>query len=90
MNFNTNLFMFSLDRCNGRCNSLNDTSGRICFPDKTKDVSLNVYNMITRRNEAKTLTKVVSSDCKCKFVVGNIIKIKIRITINTNVYVKKQ
>ena len=29
--------------------------GRLCAPNKTEDVNLNVFNMITRINESKTL-----------------------------------
>ena len=45
--------MVSLDRINGSCH----TSGRICVPNKTEDVNLSVFNMITRINESKPLTK---------------------------------
>ena len=32
----------NLDRCDWSCNTLNDTSGRICVPKKTEDVNLGV------------------------------------------------
>ena len=41
-------------------------STKICVPSKTKDVNLKVFNMITKINEAKTLVKHISCDCKCK------------------------
>ena len=66
-NLNCYLFMVSLDRCNGSFNTLHDLSRIICFPNKTEDVNLNVFNMITRINESKTITKQISCDCKCKF-----------------------
>ena len=44
-------FTINVDRCNGSCNTLDDPSHRICVPDKTEDVSLNVFNIITRINE---------------------------------------
>ena len=50
-------FMVSLDRCNGSCNTLDDLSSRIYVPNKVKDVNLNIFNVITRINEAKTLAK---------------------------------
>ena len=40
---------------------------KICVPNKTKDVNVKVFNMITNKREAKTLTKHISCDCKCKF-----------------------
>ena len=41
-------------------------SRRICIPNKTKDVTLNVFNTITWLNWSKTLPKHVSHDCKRK------------------------
>ena len=42
--------MVNLDRCNESCNSLDGFSSRICVANETEDVSLNVFNMITRIN----------------------------------------
>ena len=36
-------------------------------PSKTKDLNVKVFNLITRKNEVKTLVKHISCDCKCKF-----------------------
>ena len=47
-------FMISLDKCNGSCNILYP---KICVPKKIKDLSVKVFNMITNKNEAKTITK---------------------------------
>ena len=46
--------MFNLDWCNGICNTSNDPSDKICVQNKTEDVNLSVFNMITRINESKT------------------------------------
>ena len=43
--------MLSLDICNGSCNTIDDLSNRICDPNKTQNVNLNVFNLITRINE---------------------------------------
>ena len=45
------LLMFSLDRCNGSCNALDHLSSKICVSNKTKDVNLYVFNIITEINE---------------------------------------
>ena len=50
-------FMSSIDRCNGSFNTFDDASGRICVPNKTEDVNLNVFNMVTRINKPKLLKK---------------------------------
>ena len=49
--------MVNLDRCNRSCNTFDDPSGRICIPNKMDNANINVFNMITRINELKTLTK---------------------------------
>ena len=57
--------MVSLDKCNGSCNVL---STKICVPKKTKDINVKVFNMITNKNEVKTMTKHIQYYyCKCKF-----------------------
>ena len=57
-------FMISLDKCNESCSVL---SPKICPPKKTKNVNVKVFNMITYKNEVKTVTKHTSFDYKCKF-----------------------
>ena len=46
-------------------NTLNNLSNKVCVASKTEDLNLSVFNMITRINQSKTLTKHIS--CKCKF-----------------------
>ena len=58
-------FMISLDICSGSCNSVHDLSTKICVKNKTKDVNVKVFKMITNRKEARTLVKHISCDCKC-------------------------
>ena len=56
-----------LDRYSESCNTSNDLSNKICVPNKTEDLNLSVFNMITGINESKTLTKYISCECKCRF-----------------------
>ena len=60
-------FAVKLDRCVGSCNALNDLSNKVCVPNKTEDLNLSMFNMITVINESKTLTKHISGEGKCKF-----------------------
>ena len=53
-------FAAKLDRCIGNCNTLNDLSNKLCVQNKTEDLNLNMFNMITGINESKTLTKHIS------------------------------
>ena len=59
-------FAVKSDRCVGSCNTLSDLSNKVCILNKTEDLNLSVFNMITGINEPKTLTKHISCKCKCK------------------------
>ena len=60
-------FTVKLDKCVGSCNTLNDLSYKVCVSNKTEDLNLSVFNMITGINEWKTLTKHISCECKCRY-----------------------
>ena len=42
---NCDLFMISLDKCNGICNAIDDLTTKICVPSKTKDVNKRFKNI---------------------------------------------
>ena len=56
-----------LDKRVGSCNTLNDLSNKVCIPNKTEDLNLSIFNMITGINESKTFKRHISCQCKCKF-----------------------
>ena len=60
-------FVVNLDRYVGSCSTLNDLSNKVCLPNKTEDLNLSMFNMITGINEPKILTKHTSCEYKCKF-----------------------
>ena len=60
-------FAVKLDKYVGSLNALNDLSNKVCIPNKTEDLDLSMFKMITGINESKTLTKHISCKCKCKF-----------------------
>ena len=55
--------MISLDKCSGSCNVL---SPKHVFRKNPKDINFKEFNMTTGKNEAKTMLKHISFDCKCK------------------------
>ena len=65
--FHYNPFVVKSDRCVGNFNTLNDLSNKVCVPNKTEDLNLSVFNIITGINESTTLTKQISCECKCRF-----------------------
>ena len=60
-------FAVKVDKCVGSCNTLNDLSNKVCVPNKTQDLNLSMFNMVTRINQLKTLAKCKSCECKFKF-----------------------
>ena len=55
-------FVVKLDRCFVICNTLNYFPNKVCVPNKTEDLNLSVFNMITGINESKKLTKYKSCE----------------------------
>ena len=51
-------FLVKLDKCVGSCNTLNDLSNKVYVPNKTEDLNLNLFNMITGITESKTLQSI--------------------------------
>ena len=47
-------FMISLNKCTGSCNVL---SPKVGVAKETKDTNVKVFNMVTNKNEVKTMTK---------------------------------
>ena len=44
-------FAVKLDKCVGSYNTLNDLSNKVHVPNKTKDLNINVFDMITGKDE---------------------------------------
>ena len=57
-------FKISVNKCTGSCDVL---SPKICVAKETKDLHFKAFSMITNKDEAKTMPKHISCDCKCKF-----------------------
>ena len=60
-------FAVKLDRYVGSCNTLNDVSNKVYGPNKTEDLNLSMFSMITEINESETLAKHISCKCKCRY-----------------------
>ena len=48
-------FLNSLHEYGGSCNVVNDFSIKICVPGERKKINVQLFNMITKINEVKTL-----------------------------------
>ena len=74
------------------CNTPYDLSNTICVPNKTADLNLCIFNMITEINESKALTKHISCQCKkISLMVKIVTQIKngIRILLAVSVKIQK-
>ena len=60
-------FAVTLDRRAESCNTLIDIPKRVCVANETEDLNFHVFNMITGINESRTITKLISCKCECKF-----------------------
>ena len=60
-------FSVKLARCVGSFNTLKDLFDKVCVPNKTEDLNLRLFNIITEINVSKALTKHVSCECNCRF-----------------------
>ena len=60
-------FAPKLDRCVGSCNTLNDLPNKVCVPNKTEDLNLSLFSIITGINLSETLTNQILCECKCRF-----------------------
>ena len=81
-------FAVKLNRCVGICNTINDSSRKVCVLNKTEVLNLSMFNMITGKNQSKILAKDISCKCKCKFDRRNVIQIDGGITINADASTK--
>ena len=53
-------FVVNLNRCMGRCNSLNDLFNKVCVPNTTKDLNLSAFNMTAGINESKIFKVIIN------------------------------
>ena len=60
-------FVVKLDRCVVLINNLYDWSNKVSVPNKTEDLNLSVFKMITGISESKILIKHISCKYKCRF-----------------------
>ena len=54
--------MISLDECNESCNTVDDLFKKICVPSETKDVTVEVFNMITKTEQSSQPANIGPQD----------------------------
>ena len=53
--------------CVGSCDTLNDLPNKVCVPNRTEDLNLTVFSMITEINKSTVLAEDISCESKCRF-----------------------
>ena len=56
-------FSVKINRCSGNCNSINDPYAKICVPDIVNNLSVKVFNLMSRTNETRSIN--LHETCKC-------------------------
>ena len=51
---------FSVNKCDGSCNTVDDLYNRVCIPNKVK-----AFNLISGVNETRFIVQHESCECKC-------------------------
>ena len=60
-------YIRKMSRCAESCNTIIELSNKACVPNKTEDLNLCIFKMMTWIHELKTLKKHISCKCKCRF-----------------------
>ena len=65
-NNNPILYPFNIktSKCSGNCNNINNPYAKICVPAVIKDLSVKVFNLVSRTNEKRSVEW--HETCKCK------------------------
>ena len=59
-------FSVKINKCSGNCNNINDPYARICVPDLTKDLSVKVFNLMSKTNKTRQIKWHESFKCICR------------------------
>ena len=79
-------FMISLDKCTGSL--VNVLSPKKCVPKETKCINIKAFNILTNKNEAKTMTNIFHVIVNANLIVHHVIQIKNGIMKHVNVNVE--
>ena len=54
------LYNVQVNKCSGSCNTLDNPMAKLCVPNVTKGINMQVYNLLTMLNETRNGMKVVN------------------------------
>ena len=59
-------FSVKVNKYSGNCNNINDPYARLCVPNVVKNISLKVFNLMSRSNQTKQVKRHKSCKCECR------------------------
>ena len=63
--------MIKLGKCNGSSNLIGDLCTKICVLSETKDMNVEVFNVITKINEVKMFHAILNANSTVQHVIQN-------------------
>ena len=59
-------YSIEVNKCSSSCNNMNDPHGKLCVPDVAKNITVKVFNLMSRTNETKYIKWHETCKCKCR------------------------
>ena len=59
-------FSVKINRCNGNCNNINNPYAGICISDIVKKLNVEVFNLMSRTNETRSIKWHETCKCICR------------------------
>ena len=58
-------YEIKVDKCVGSCNDVENPYFKVCLPDSVKNISVKVFDLISKKNVLKNITFHKSCKCDC-------------------------
>ena len=59
-------YSIKINKCKGSCNTINDPYAKICVPEKIKNTTVKVFNLMLRTNETRHIKWHKTCKCICR------------------------
>ena len=63
--YKTFSYKIKVDKCVGSCNNKNNPYFKVCLPDVVKNISVKVFDLISRKNVLRNVSFYQSCKCSC-------------------------
>ena len=60
-------YKIKVDKCVGSCNDVNNPYFKVCLPDIVKNISVKVFNLISRKNVLRNIS--FHESCKLRLFI---------------------